>query len=85
MPCEKTNPYSARVILWDHQPESSPEPKIIHSMKVRPTGTLDPEAYERALRETITLNNGFVSVATSDQLCETLPHLPDLSFMAHGD
>ena len=85
MHSEKANPYTARVILWDHQPESNPEPKIIHSMKVRPTGTVDPETYERALRETITLNNGFVSVPSSDQLGETLPHLPDLSFMAHGD
>lgn len=85
MSCEKSNPHAARVILWENQPEGTPEPKIIHSVKIRPTGTLDPESYERALRETITLNNGFVSVPASDPLCETLPHLPDLTFMAHGD
>ena len=85
MPSEKSNPCTARVILWDHQPDCGPEPKIIHAVKVRPTGTLDPEAYERALRETITLNNGFVSLPASDELCETLPHLPDLSFLASGE
>lgn len=84
-PEHRPDPTMARVILDDLPPECQTQLKILHALKVFPPGKMDVDAYERALRETLTYEGSFIDLADEDALCETLPYCPDLSSLLAND
>lgn len=73
---------AARVVLSDGLPGRDCEPRIIHTIKVSRDPEIDSETYERGIRETVSLDVGFVS-PSSDSIRETLPHIPPGFFPAN--
>ncbi len=71
-----SNPNAARVILCDTPAHISPDPRIIHAVKVSDTTERDAAAYARGICETISFENGFIQLPQDDSIRETLPNLP---------
>lgn len=78
-----TKSAAARVVLSDGLTGSECEPKIIHTIKVGRDPAVDPEAYERGIRETVSLDVGFLKQSPTESIRETLPHIPSGFFPAN--
>ena len=72
------NPHAARVILWDGPPGNPQEPKILHSLKVSPQPEVEPDAEDRAIRETLAFDGFPIKINPDGSIRDTVEFFPPI-------